>query len=133
MRSCQSPSRPVRIVVGFPAGGPADILARVMGQWLSDRLGQPFIIDNRPGAGGNIATEAVVRAPPDGYTLLLVAPANTINATLARPRGSDRTLSQLGLCRGIVGSATYVRQRCRPCAFHEGFERADVEPINIRW
>ena len=72
----------MRIVVGFPAGGPADILARVMGQWLSDRLGQPFIIENRPGAGSNIATEAVVRAPPDGYTLLLVAPANTINATL---------------------------------------------------
>ena len=76
------PSRPVRIIVGFPAGGPADILARVMGQWLSDRLGQPFIIENRTGAGSNIATEVVVRAPPDGYTLLLVAPANTINATL---------------------------------------------------
>ena len=66
------PTRPVRIIVGFAAGGGADIVARLMGQWLSERLGQQFIIENRPGAGSNIATEAVVRAPPDGYTLLLV-------------------------------------------------------------
>ena len=64
------PSRPVRIVVGFAAGGSTDIVARLIGQWLSERLGQQFIIENRPGAGSNIATEAVVRAPPDGYTLL---------------------------------------------------------------
>ena len=76
------PSRPVRWIVGFAAGGPTDILARIMGQWLSERLGQQFAVDNRPGAGSNIATEAVVRAPPDGHTLLLTAPANTINATL---------------------------------------------------
>ena len=76
------PSRPVRIIVGFAAGGPNDILARLIGQWLSERLGQPFVIENRPGAGSNIATEAVVRAPPDGYTLLLVGTPNAINATL---------------------------------------------------
>jgi tripartite-type tricarboxylate transporter receptor subunit TctC len=76
------PSRPVRIIVGFPAGGTADILARVIGQWLSERLGQPFVIENRPGAGTNIGTETVVRAPPDGYTLLLVPTASAMSATL---------------------------------------------------
>ena len=76
------PTRPVRIVVGFPAGGAGDIVARLMGQWLSERLGQPFVIENRPGAGGNIGTEAVVRAPPDGYTLVQVGTYNTINASL---------------------------------------------------
>jgi tripartite-type tricarboxylate transporter receptor subunit TctC len=76
------PTRPVRIIVGFAAGNTADITARLIGQWLSERLGQPFIIENRPGAGSNIGTEAVVHAPPDGYTFLLVLSANTINATL---------------------------------------------------
>ena len=71
----------MRIIVGFAAGGGVDILARLMGQWLSERLGQPFIIENRPGAGTNIGTEAVVKAPPDGYTLLLVNSANAINVT----------------------------------------------------
>jgi tripartite-type tricarboxylate transporter receptor subunit TctC len=81
--SAQSfPSRPVHIVVGFPPGGATDTTARLMGQWLSERLGQPFIIENRPGAGGNIATEAVVRSPPDGYTLLLALTNNAGNATL---------------------------------------------------
>ena len=76
------PSRPVRIVVGFPAGGATDISARLMGQWLSERFGQQFIIENRAGAGGNIGTEAVVKAPPDGYTLLQVATPNGLNAAL---------------------------------------------------
>jgi tripartite-type tricarboxylate transporter receptor subunit TctC len=76
------PTRPVRIVVAFAAGGAQDILARLIGQWLSERLGQPFIIESRPGGGGNIGAEAVVRAPADGYTLLFVGPPNAINATL---------------------------------------------------
>jgi tripartite-type tricarboxylate transporter receptor subunit TctC len=81
--SAQSyPARPLRLIVGFAAGGTADIVARVMGQWLSERLGQPIIIENRPGAGSNTATEAVVSAAPDGYTLLLVGTPNAINATL---------------------------------------------------
>jgi tripartite-type tricarboxylate transporter receptor subunit TctC len=76
------PSRPVRIIVGFAPGQAIDIVTRIIGQWLSERLGQQFIIENRPGAGGNIATEAVVRAPPDGYTLLAIGSNNMINATL---------------------------------------------------
>ena len=76
------PARPVRLVVGLTPGGTQDILARLIGQWLSERLGQPFVIENRPGAGTNIATEAAVRASPDGYTLLLVGPPAAINATL---------------------------------------------------
>ena len=76
------PTRPVRIVVGFPAGGQIDIIARLMGQWLSDRLGQQFYIDNRPGAASNVAAEAVVRAPADGHTLFLANGTNAVNATL---------------------------------------------------
>jgi tripartite-type tricarboxylate transporter receptor subunit TctC len=76
------PARPVRLVVQVPAGSAPDIIARVLGQWLSDRLGQPFVIDNRPGASGNIGTEAVVRAPADGYSLLFAMSANAINASL---------------------------------------------------
>jgi tripartite-type tricarboxylate transporter receptor subunit TctC len=76
------PTRPVRIIVGLAAGSSLNILARLMGQWLTERLGQSFVIENRPGAGTNIATEAVVKAAPDGYTLLMVNPGNAINATL---------------------------------------------------
>jgi tripartite-type tricarboxylate transporter receptor subunit TctC len=76
------PTRPVRFIVGYPAGGATDILARLIGQRLSERLGQQFVIENKPGAGNNIGTEAVVNAEPDGYTVLLVNPANFINASL---------------------------------------------------
>jgi tripartite-type tricarboxylate transporter receptor subunit TctC len=75
------PTRPVRIIVGWPAGGGGDIVARLMGQWLSERLGQQFIVENRPGAASNIGTDAVAHAPPDGYTLLLATAANAVNAT----------------------------------------------------
>jgi tripartite-type tricarboxylate transporter receptor subunit TctC len=76
------PTRPVHWIVGYPAGGSTDIVARLIGQWLSERLGQQFIVENKPGAGNNIGTEQVVRSPADGYTLLLINPANAINTTL---------------------------------------------------
>src|SRR5437588_503868 len=82
VRAQSYPTRPVRIVVGFAAGGAPDILARLFGQWLSDRLGQPFVIENRTGAGGNVATEAVVQAAADGHTLLLTSMGNAVNAAL---------------------------------------------------
>jgi tripartite-type tricarboxylate transporter receptor subunit TctC len=97
------PSRPVRIVVGVAPGSANDILARLIGQWLSDRLGQPFIIENRPGAATNIATEAVVRAPADGHTLLMFAPSSATNATLY-----DKL--NFVFLRDIVPVASLVRQ-----------------------
>ena len=97
------PARPVRIVVGFAAGGASDILARLLGQWLSERLGQQFVIENRPGAATNVATEAVVRAPADGYTLLFVSVTNVINATLY-----DRLT--FNFIRDITPIASIVRQ-----------------------
>jgi tripartite-type tricarboxylate transporter receptor subunit TctC len=97
------PSRPVRIIVGYAAGGSNDIVARLIGQWLSDRLGQPFVIENRPGAGTNIATEAVVTAVPDGYTLLMVNPANAINTTLYKKLN-------FVFLRDIVPVASMIRQ-----------------------
>jgi len=81
-RAQSYPARPVHVIVGYAAGGPNDTTARILGQWLSERLGQQFIIENRTGAGGNIGTEAVVRAPADGYTMLLVSSSNAVNATL---------------------------------------------------
>jgi tripartite-type tricarboxylate transporter receptor subunit TctC len=98
------PSRPVRIVVGFAAGGGVDIVARLIGQWLSERLGQPFVIENRPGAGSNIATEAVIRAPADGYTLLTAANPNTVNVTLY-DRLNYNFLRDMAPVAGIVREA----------------------------
>ena len=110
------PTRPVRIVVGVGPGGAIDILARQMGHWLSERLGQPFVIDNRPGAGGNIGVEAVVKAPPDGHTLLLVAPSSAINATLYEKLSFN-------FIRDIVSRH---RAGCRP---HRHGQRYNREPI----
>jgi tripartite-type tricarboxylate transporter receptor subunit TctC len=81
-RAADYPDRPVKWIVPYPPGGTTDVLARIVAQWLGDKLGQPFLVENRPGGGNNIGTEAVVRAEPDGYTMLLVNPANGINATL---------------------------------------------------
>jgi len=100
------PSRPVRIIVPFPAGQATDTIARLVGQSLSDRLGQPFIIENRTGAGGNIATESVVRATPDGYTLLLVGVSNAMNATLYKKLNFNfiREIAPVA----SIGAAVYV-------------------------
>src|ERR1700758_2688212 len=81
-RAQNYPTRPVRIIVGYPAGAATDIVGRLMGQWLSERLGQPFIIENRAGANSKIGTEAVVRSPPDGYTLLLIGASHAVNTAL---------------------------------------------------
>src|SRR5262249_39482333 len=101
-RAQTHPTRPVRLVVGFDAGGAADILARLMGQWLSERLGQQFVIENRSGASGTIAAEAVARAAPDGYTLLLVTSTDVINATLYEKLNFD-------FIRDIVPVASITR------------------------
>jgi|SRR5579871_644369 len=110
------PTRPVRLILTTTPGGPADLVARPMGQWLSERLGQPVIIENRPGAGSNIGTEAVVRAAPDGYTLLLVATGNASNATLYENLNFDfiRDIAPVaGLIRGpfvMVVNAAFPTQ-----------------------
>jgi tripartite-type tricarboxylate transporter receptor subunit TctC len=101
------PARPVRLIVGFPPGGPNDILARLIGQWLSERLGQPFVVENRPSAGGNVATEAVVRAPPDGYTLLIVPTSAAINATLYEKLNFD-VLRDIAPVAGIARAPNVI-------------------------
>lgn len=88
-RALDYPTRPVRLVVGFPAGGPTDVLARLVGQRLAERLGQQFVVENKPGAGSNIGTESVVKSAPDGYTILVCASANTINSSLYKRLNFD--------------------------------------------
>jgi tripartite-type tricarboxylate transporter receptor subunit TctC len=101
------PARPVRIIVGYPPGGLSDIVARLIGQRLSERLGQPFVIENRPGAASNIATEAVVHAPADGYTLLLVNPANATSATFY-DKLNFNFIREIAPVAGIVGAANIM-------------------------
>jgi tripartite-type tricarboxylate transporter receptor subunit TctC len=101
------PARPVRVIVGLAPGGSVDIVVRLLGQWLSERLGQQFIIENRPGAAGNIATETVVRAPPDGHTLLIVLAANAINATLYQNLNFN-FLRDIALVAGMVRVANVM-------------------------
>jgi tripartite-type tricarboxylate transporter receptor subunit TctC len=102
------PTRPVRILVGFTPGGTTDIAARLIGQWLSERLGQQFVIENRPGAGSNIAAEAVVNAPPDGYALLLVGAPNAINATLYEKLNFD-FIRDITPVAGIIRTALVMQ------------------------
>ena len=101
------PSRPVRILVGFPQGGPVDIAARVISPWLSERLGQPFEVENQPGESGNIASRAAVKAPGDGHTLLTCGPVNTINTTLFEDLDFDfmrdiAPVASIGACRSSL-------------------------------
>src|SRR5712672_2365129 len=101
------PTRPVRIIAGFAAGGGVDITARLIGQWLTDRLAQSFVIENRPGAGGNIGTEAVVNAAPDGYTLLLATVPNAVNASLYEKLNFD-FIRDIAPVAGVIRVPTVV-------------------------
>jgi tripartite-type tricarboxylate transporter receptor subunit TctC len=103
-------AQPTRIIVGFPAGNATDITARIMAQWLTERLGQQFIVENRPGAGGNIATEAVARAPADGRTLLLIAPSHAVNAALSRIAHRKTRVNALNLGYDFAPVASFVHQ-----------------------
>ena len=96
------PTRPIKWIVPYPPGGATDITARIMGQWLTERLGQPIIIENKPGGGNNIGTEMAVNSPPDGYTLFFVNPANTINTTLYKKLSFD-------FLRDMVPVASIIR------------------------
>jgi tripartite-type tricarboxylate transporter receptor subunit TctC len=99
------PSRPVHLVVGFAAGGPLDVTARLTGQWLSERFRQSFIVENRPGAAGNVGAEVVVRAPPDGYTLLMVSASNATNATLYSKQLDFNFIRDIAPVAGILPSS----------------------------
>jgi tripartite-type tricarboxylate transporter receptor subunit TctC len=128
------PIRPVRWVVTYPPGGGTDITARIVGQWLSERLGQQFIIENKPGAGNNIGTESVVNAPPDGYTLMLVNPANAINATLY-PKLSFNFLRDIAPVAGImrVPNVMEVNPSVPAKTVAEFIAYAKANPGKINW
>jgi len=128
------PTRPVRWIVPYTPGGGTDITARIIGQWLSERLGQQFIIENKPGAGNNIGTEAVVTAPPDGYTLLLVNPANAINATLYR-KLSFNFLRDIAPVAGImrVPNVMEVNPEVPAKTVAEFIAYAKANPSKINW
>jgi tripartite-type tricarboxylate transporter receptor subunit TctC len=128
------PARPVRIVVGFAAGGAADISARLMAQWLTERFGQSFVVENRPGAGGNIATEAVATASPDGYTLLLINPGAAINVSLYDKLGFDflRDITPVaGIIRvpNVLGVSPQVPARTVPEFI--AYAKANPDKINM--
>ena len=128
------PARPIKWVVGYPAGGTTDILARLIGQWLSERLGAQVIIENRPGAGNNIGTEAVINAPPDGYMVLLVNPANGINASLYRKLNFDfiRDIAPVaGLTR--VPNVMEVNPAVPAKTVQEFIDYAKANPGKINW
>lgn len=128
------PSRPVHIIVGFPPGGAADITARLIGRWLSERLGQRFVIENRPGAGTNIATNAVARAPADGHTLQLVSVANTVNATLYKHLGFDfiRDIAPVaGLIRGPLVMELHPSVPAKTIPEFIAYAKASPGKINV--
>jgi tripartite-type tricarboxylate transporter receptor subunit TctC len=128
------PTRPVRWVVTYTPGGGTDITARIMAQWLSERLGQQFIIENKPGAGNNIGTEAVVHSPPDGYTLILVNPANAINATLY-PKLSFNFIRDIAPVAGImrVPNVMEVNPSVPANTVAEFIAYAKANPGKINW
>jgi tripartite-type tricarboxylate transporter receptor subunit TctC len=128
------PTRPVRWLVGYPAGGTTDILARIISHWLSEHLGQQFIVENKPGAGNNIATEAMINSPPDGYTVLLVNPANAINATLYKKLSFNfirDTLPVGGLMR--VPNVMEVNPSLPANSVAEFIAYAKANPGKINW
>jgi tripartite-type tricarboxylate transporter receptor subunit TctC len=128
------PTRPVHIIVGYRPGGPADIVARLIGQWLSERLGQPFVIENRPGAATNIATETVVRSPPDGYTLLVAVSTNTVNPSLY-PDLSFNFVRDVAMVAGVT-RFPLVLEANPAVPFHsvaELISDAKAHPHKITW
>src|SRR5207245_5951344 len=128
------PSRPVRIVVGFPAGGATDIQARLMGEWLTERLGQQFIVENKPGASGNIGTETVAKAPADGYTLLQVVTPHAINAALYSNLNFDfiRDVAPV-ICLARLAYVVVVNPSVPATTLPQFIPSAEANPGNINY